>query len=155
MSCCTKSTWLLRKVSDCREKHHVQTLLHCGLHPKPPTGAEMRGESVAHSWAPLSSSSLVLPMTTKGLSSGAAQWSACWAHNPKVPGSKPGSAIHVLLREVNMAATKDQRLQRKKSQVQPLLHCGLHPTLPPAQRCVVNLWPALGSHSRAAAFSCP
>ena len=21
-----------------------------------------------------------------------AQWSACWAHNPKVPGSKPGSA---------------------------------------------------------------
>ena len=25
--------------------------------------------------------------------SGVAQWSACWAHNPKVPGSKPGSAI--------------------------------------------------------------
>ena len=24
--------------------------------------------------------------------SGVAQWSACWAHNPKVPGSKPGSA---------------------------------------------------------------
>ena len=22
-----------------------------------------------------------------------AQWSACWAHNPKVPGSKPGFAI--------------------------------------------------------------
>ena len=22
-----------------------------------------------------------------------AQWLACWAHNPKVPGSKPGSAI--------------------------------------------------------------
>ena len=21
---------------------------------------------------------------------------ACWAHNPKVPGSKPGSAMHVL-----------------------------------------------------------
>ena len=25
--------------------------------------------------------------------SGVAQWLACWAHNPKVPGSKPGSAI--------------------------------------------------------------
>ena len=25
--------------------------------------------------------------------SGVAQWSACWAHNPKVPGSKPGSAM--------------------------------------------------------------
>ena len=24
--------------------------------------------------------------------SGVAQWLACWAHNPKVPGSKPGSA---------------------------------------------------------------
>ena len=22
-----------------------------------------------------------------------AQWLACWAHNPKVPGSKPGSAM--------------------------------------------------------------
>ena len=25
--------------------------------------------------------------------SGVAQWLACWAHNPKVPGLKPGSAI--------------------------------------------------------------
>ena len=25
--------------------------------------------------------------------SGVAQWLACWAHNPKVPGSKPGSAM--------------------------------------------------------------
>ena len=25
-----------------------------------------------------------------------AQWLACWAHNPKVPGSKPGSAMFVL-----------------------------------------------------------
>ena len=25
-----------------------------------------------------------------------AQWLACWAHNPKVPGSKPGSAISVI-----------------------------------------------------------
>ena len=24
-----------------------------------------------------------------------AQWLACWAHNPKVPGSKPGSAMLV------------------------------------------------------------
>ena len=22
-----------------------------------------------------------------------AQWLACWAHNPKIPGSKPGSAM--------------------------------------------------------------
>ena len=28
--------------------------------------------------------------------SGVAQWLACWAHNRKVPGSKPGSAMHVL-----------------------------------------------------------
>ena len=28
--------------------------------------------------------------------SGVAQWLACWAHNPKVPGSKRGSAMHVL-----------------------------------------------------------
>ena len=28
--------------------------------------------------------------------SGVAQWLACWAHNPKVPGSKPGSAISTL-----------------------------------------------------------
>ena len=28
--------------------------------------------------------------------SGVAQWLACWAHNPKVPGSKPGSAIEML-----------------------------------------------------------
>ena len=28
--------------------------------------------------------------------SGVAQWLACWAHNPKVPESKPGSAMHVL-----------------------------------------------------------
>ena len=27
--------------------------------------------------------------------SGVAQWLACWAHNPKVPGSKPRSAMHV------------------------------------------------------------
>ena len=26
-----------------------------------------------------------------------AQWLACWAHNPKVPGSKPGSATCTLL----------------------------------------------------------
>ena len=25
-----------------------------------------------------------------------AQWLACWAHNPKVPGSKPGFAMHAL-----------------------------------------------------------
>ena len=25
-----------------------------------------------------------------------AQWLACWAHNPKVPGSKPGFAMHPL-----------------------------------------------------------
>ena len=25
--------------------------------------------------------------------SGVAQWLACWAHNPKVPGSKPGAAM--------------------------------------------------------------
>ena len=25
-----------------------------------------------------------------------AQWLACWAHNPKVPGSKPGSAMFLL-----------------------------------------------------------
>ena len=34
-----------------------------------------------------------------GITSGVAQWLACWAHNPKVPGSKPGSAsfpcIHI------------------------------------------------------------
>ena len=29
--------------------------------------------------------------------SGVAQWLACWAHNPKVPGSKPGSAMFVLI----------------------------------------------------------
>ena len=28
--------------------------------------------------------------------SGVAQWLACWAHNPKVPGLKPGSAMFVL-----------------------------------------------------------
>ena len=28
-----------------------------------------------------------------------AQWLACWAHNPKVPGSKPGSAMFVLTQE--------------------------------------------------------
>ena len=28
-----------------------------------------------------------------GISSGVAQWLACWAHNPKVRGSKPRSAI--------------------------------------------------------------
>ena len=27
--------------------------------------------------------------------SGMAQWLACWAHNPKVPGSKPGSAMPI------------------------------------------------------------
>ena len=26
-----------------------------------------------------------------------AQWLACWAHNPKAPGSKPGSAMHALM----------------------------------------------------------
>ena len=31
--------------------------------------------------------------STWGSKSGVAQWLACWAHNPKVPGSKPGSAI--------------------------------------------------------------
>ena len=31
--------------------------------------------------------------------SGVAQWLACWAHNPKVPGSKPGSAMFVLTQE--------------------------------------------------------
>ena len=28
-----------------------------------------------------------------------AQWLACWAHNPKVPGLKPGSAMFVLTQE--------------------------------------------------------
>ena len=27
--------------------------------------------------------------------SGLAQWIACWAHNPEVPGSRPGSASFV------------------------------------------------------------
>ena len=36
---------------------------------------------------------LLTSLPKSGLSSGVAQWSACWAHNPKVPGSKPGSAI--------------------------------------------------------------
>ncbi len=31
-----------------------------------------------------------------GCTSGVGQWLACWAHNSKVPGSKPGSAIVVL-----------------------------------------------------------
>ena len=30
------------------------------------------------------------------LNSGVAQWLACWAHNPKVRGSKPRSAIQAL-----------------------------------------------------------
>ena len=40
---------------------------------------------------------MMMPERTKeastwGSKSGVAQWLACWAHNPKVPGSKPGSA---------------------------------------------------------------
>ena len=31
--------------------------------------------------------------------SGVAQWLACWAHNPKVPGLKPGSAMHALIQD--------------------------------------------------------
>ena len=31
--------------------------------------------------------------------SGLAQWLACWAHSPKVPGSKPGSAMHALIED--------------------------------------------------------
>ena len=31
--------------------------------------------------------------------SGVAQWLACWAHNPKVPESKPGSAMHALIQD--------------------------------------------------------
>ena len=31
--------------------------------------------------------------------SGVAQGLACWAHNPKVPGSKPGSAMHALIQD--------------------------------------------------------
>ena len=31
--------------------------------------------------------------------SGVAQWLACWAHNPKVPGSKPGSAMHAPIQD--------------------------------------------------------
>ena len=30
-----------------------------------------------------------------------AQWLACWAHNPKVPGPKPGSAMFVFTQEDN------------------------------------------------------
>ena len=32
----------------------------------------------------------------RGAYSGVAQWLACWAHNPKVRGSKPRSAIYLL-----------------------------------------------------------
>ena len=36
---------------------------------------------------------LSLVKTACEASSGVAQWLACWAHNPKVPGSKPGFAM--------------------------------------------------------------
>ena len=42
-----------------------------------------------------------------------AQWLACWAHNPKVPGSKPGSAIHVLLWEQETVAAQEYWQQKK------------------------------------------
>ena len=35
----------------------------------------------------------VLRLASSTCCSRVAQWLACWAHNPKVPGSKPGSAI--------------------------------------------------------------
>ena len=35
-----------------------------------------------------------------------AQWLACWAHNPKVPGWKPGSAMHALIRTGQSPATQ-------------------------------------------------
>ena len=39
--------------------------------------------------------------------SGVVQWLACWAHNPKVPGSKPGSAMvwHDLLSRIFRSAS--------------------------------------------------
>ena len=35
--------------------------------------------------------------------SGVAQWLACWAHNPKVRGSKPRSATHCFVAERMLA----------------------------------------------------
>ena len=55
-------------------------------HPRQGSGS---GASDTHStWDQWYSTSV----HTRYLNSGVAQWSACWAHNPKVPGSKPGSA---------------------------------------------------------------
>ena len=40
---------------------------------------------------------LNIPNIPEQEQSGVAQWLACWAHNPKVRGSKPRSAIQVVI----------------------------------------------------------
>ena len=62
----------------------------------------------------------VLPVS---IISRVAQWLACWAHNPKVPGSKPGSAnVHLIrmdaveesekfrVRELNPGHLRDRQI---------------------------------------------
>ena len=46
--------------------------------------------------------------------SGVAQWLACWAHNPKVRGSKPRSAIAALQRVIDGAKAAYGSTGRKK-----------------------------------------
>ena len=49
--------------------------------------------------------------------SGVAQWSACWAHNPKVPGPKPGSA--------KCRPEKARSQKRPSGRARRLRHCRL------------------------------
>ena len=58
-------------------------------------GAGLRGAGRRTICNALQRVELYTTLPAKIFASEVAQWLACWAHNPKVPGSKPGFAIFV------------------------------------------------------------
>ena len=72
-------------------------------------------------------------MDSHAIISGVAQWLACWAHNPKVRGSKPRSATFIGLRKHSNCQIYSAAQQRRFDWIKtgravkavPVLRCKL------------------------------
>ena len=80
--------------------------------------------------------------------SGVAQWLACWAHNPKVPGSKPGCAMvwHDLLSCIFRSAS----VPRHKGLFWDLNPDLSHPERESPRLCVQTMWTVTSNFSLSA-----
>ena len=78
------------------DKHHRSPVCGCLLGSR--RGLQRSAQKSDRGFSSCSASTVQFDQALKGafkchVTSGVAQWLACWAHNPKVRGSKPRSAI--------------------------------------------------------------